>query len=156
MSNRSLSAHVKVTPSTSTLSEELIIVGDVRSKGTLRLDGQVQGNIYCQSLLVSESSQLEGHVFAVEVVVHGRVIGSVQAQSVTLHSGCHVEGDLCYHGLTVEQGAYFNGISRCSISPSESIRAAPQQEPMTEDPERTRLECNDREINERARVLRLT
>jgi cytoskeletal protein CcmA (bactofilin family) len=140
MLDRALAAHVEVMPSTSTLSDELIISGDVRSKGKLRLDGQIQGDIHCQSLLVSTNSQVEGNVFASEeVVVHGRLIGSVQAQSVTLHCGCHVEGDLCYHALTIEQGAYFNGISRCSNSPAEPAQAAPK-ELVLEDVQRTRLE----------------
>ena len=51
---------------------------------------------------------------AEEVVIRGRVIGSVYAPKVTLCSKCYVEGDLFHRGLTIEQGAFFDGMSgRC-------------------------------------------
>jgi len=109
------SAHIqRSTPATSTIGEELMITGNVTSKGEIHLEGTVQGDIHCHSLIVGEKSQIEGSVVAEEVVIWGRVIGSVHAPKLTLRSKCYVEGNLFHRGLTIEQGAFFDGMSgRC-------------------------------------------
>jgi cytoskeletal protein CcmA (bactofilin family) len=42
---------------------------------------------------------------------------SVQALRVTLQSASHVEGDLTYQSLAIEQGAFFDGKSHPSENP---------------------------------------
>ena len=98
-------------PATSKIGEELIITGNVTSKGEIHIDGTVQGEILCHSLTIGDKSQIEGSVVAEEVVIRGRLVGSVHASKVTLHSRCHVEGDVFHRGLTMEQGAVFDGKS---------------------------------------------
>src|SRR3974377_1385733 len=102
---------------TSTIGEELTITGDVTSTGELNLEGNVQGDVHCVSLVLGENSQLEGGVIAEEVMIRGRLIVSVQALRVTLKSNSHVEGDLVHQSLAIEQGAYFEGKSRHSDNP---------------------------------------
>ena len=94
-----------------------MITGNVTSKGEIHLDGQVQGDIHCVSLVLGENSQLEGSAIAEEVVIRGHLIGSVRALRVSLQSTSHVEGDLFYESLAIEQGAYFEGKSRRSDDP---------------------------------------
>jgi cytoskeletal protein CcmA (bactofilin family) len=108
----------------STIGEDLVITGNVTSRGEIQLDGQLHGDIHCVSLVLGESSQLEGGVIAEEVVLRGRLIGSVRARRVTLQSTCHVEGDLVHQSLAIEQGAFFEGKSRRAddpLSPSQEI-----------------------------------
>ena len=80
--------------SISIIGEDLTITGNVTSKGALHLDGQVQGDVHCVALVLSENGQLEGSVVAEDVMVRGRLIGSVRALRVTLQSKSHVEGNL--------------------------------------------------------------
>jgi cytoskeletal protein CcmA (bactofilin family) len=87
--------------SISTISEDLTITGNVTSKGALHLDGQVQGDVHCVALVLGENAQLEGSVVAEDVMVRGRLIGSVHALRVTLQSKSHVEGNLFYKILSI-------------------------------------------------------
>ena len=64
---------------TSTIGEELTITGNVTSTGELNLEGHVQGDIHCVSLVLGRTAQLEGGVIAEDVVIRGRLIGSVRA-----------------------------------------------------------------------------
>jgi cytoskeletal protein CcmA (bactofilin family) len=118
------SAHgLGLTP-ISTIGEELVITGNVSSKGEIHLDGQVRGDIHCYSLVVSEKSQIEGNVVADEVAIRGSIIGSIRALRVALHPQCHVKGDLFHHSLAIAQGAHFDGEARrfedpLSLSPQE-------------------------------------
>ena len=66
--------------SVSTISEDLTITGNVELKGELHLNGQVQGDVHCVALVLEENAQLEGNVVAEDVMVRGRLIGSVRAQ----------------------------------------------------------------------------
>jgi cytoskeletal protein CcmA (bactofilin family) len=95
--------------SISTIGEDLSITGNVTSEGALHLDGQVQGDVRCAALVLGENAQLEGSVVAEEVLVRGRLIGSVRALRVTLQSRSHVEGDLFHKSLSVEQDTHFEG-----------------------------------------------
>ncbi len=89
-----------------------MITGNVTSKSAIHLNGQVRGDIHCISFVLGENAQLEGSVIAEDVVIRGRLIGSVRAIRVTLQSKSHIEGDLLHQTLTIEQGAYFEGKSR--------------------------------------------
>lgn len=96
----------------STIGEDLVITGNVDLKSEIHLEGNVRGDVSCVALVLGESSKLEGNVKAEDVVVRGRLIGSVRASRVMLHSTSHVEGDLHHQSLAIEQGAYFEGQSR--------------------------------------------
>src|SRR6476661_8316810 len=71
--------------SISTIGEDLTINGSVTSQGELHLNGQVQGDVHCVALVLGENAQLEGNVVAEDVMVRGRLIGSVRALKVMLH-----------------------------------------------------------------------
>jgi cytoskeletal protein CcmA (bactofilin family) len=112
--------------SLSIIGEDLLITGDVRSEGEIQLDGQLHGDVHCASLIVSESSQLEGGVVAEDVVIYGRLKGAVRALRVTLQSTSQVEGDLVHQSLVIEPGALFEGKSRRAHAPLSSSPATSQ------------------------------
>ncbi len=101
----------------STIGEDLVIIGNVTSRGEVHVNGRIHGDVHCASLVFAEGSHLEGSAIAEDVIVRGRVIGSVRALRVTLRSGCHVEGDIVHQNLVIEQGAYFGGKSLRSTDP---------------------------------------
>ena len=115
--------------SISTISEDLTITGNVTSTGELHLDGRVQGDVHCVSLVLGENAQLEGNVVAEDVMVRGRLIGSVRALRVMLQSQAHVEGNLFHKSLSIEQGTHFEGESRPSEDPLSSSPEVPTVEP---------------------------
>jgi cytoskeletal protein CcmA (bactofilin family) len=95
----------------STIGEDLKITGNVSSKGEIHLDGEVNGDVSCVALVLGESAKLEGNVIAEDVVVRGRLTGSIRALRVTLQAMCHVEGDIYHQSIALEQGAFFEGRS---------------------------------------------
>ncbi|HEU0017101.1 MAG TPA: polymer-forming cytoskeletal protein [Methyloceanibacter sp.] len=95
----------------STIGEDLKITGNVSSKGEIHVDGEVKGDVSCVALVLGESGRLEGNVIAEDVVIRGRLIGSIRALRVTLQAMCHVEGDVYHQSIALEQGAFFEGRS---------------------------------------------
>ncbi len=115
--------------SISTIGEDLTITGNVTSTGELHLDGRIHGDVHCVSLVLGETAQLEGSVVVEDVIVRGRLIGSVRALRVMLQSQAHVEGNLFHNSLSIEQGTHFEGESRPSENPLTSNPEVPGVEP---------------------------
>lgn len=100
------------TPHGSVIGRDLIVKGDITSKGDLRIDGTVEGNVHCVGLHVGATGSVTGDVAADNVTVEGRVQGSVQSGSVSLRAESVVEGDILSQGLAIDHGAYFDGRAR--------------------------------------------
>lgn len=93
----------------SLLSADLEVIGTVKSDGEIQLDGEVDGNIECKSLVIGSTAVIRGNVLADNVVVRGRVTGHIRALNVSLPETAHVEGDITHQTLEVESGAFING-----------------------------------------------
>jgi len=111
----------KMVPSI--IGEDLTITGNVTSKGEIQVDGEIQGDIHCGSLLLGDKSKVQGSVIAEDVVVRGKVVGSIRGLRVTLQAQSHVEGDIFHQSLAIEQGAYFEGKSRRSDDPMAEVQS---------------------------------
>ncbi len=97
----------------SNISNDLTIIGDVSSRGSVTLDGDIQGNIYCTSLIVTANGSVNGGIIAnQEVVVQGMVKGTIHARRVMLQSSAKVEGDIFHQGIGIEMGTRYDGTLR--------------------------------------------
>lgn len=97
----------------STISNDLTIIGDVSTSGSVTLDGIIEGNIYCTSLTVTKNGRVKGGVVAnQEVTVHGTVTGSIRGRRVRLQSTAKVEGDIFHQGIGIEMGTRYDGTLR--------------------------------------------
>lgn len=121
----------------SVIGEDLIITGNVASKGAFQLDGKIVGHIDCSSLLVGKKAQLLGDVAAEDVIVEGCVIGMIRALRVTLRTSSSVEGDIFHRSIVVEQGAHLKGSSIRCADPLGALRSAPSAK-SRERPQRAR------------------
>ena len=121
----------KLVPSI--IGEDLTVTGNVTSKGEIQVDGTIQGDVQCGSLLLGDKSQITGSVMAEDVVVRGRVVGSIRGLRVTLQAQSHVEGDVYHQSLAIEQGAYFEGKSRRSDDPLAEAKTAAADKPAEAD-----------------------
>jgi cytoskeletal protein CcmA (bactofilin family) len=93
------------------IAEGLKIVGTVTAEGLVEVNGRIEGDLYCTSLVVSPKASISGGVKAERVVVNGRVEGPIHGGEVVLKSRAHVVGDIQHETLAIEQGAYFDGRS---------------------------------------------
>ena len=111
----------KMVPSI--IGEDLTIRGNVTSKGEVQVDGEIEGDIRCGSVLLGDRSRVTGGVAAEDVIVRGHLVGSISGLRITLQAQSHVEGDIFAQSLAIEQGAHFEGKSRRSDNPLAEIEA---------------------------------
>jgi cytoskeletal protein CcmA (bactofilin family) len=122
-------AHDSSPVSISTIGEDLTITGDVTSKGELHVNGRIQGDVHCVALVLGENAQLEGSVVAEQVMVRGRLIGSIRGLTVTLEASSYVEGNVFHKSLSIEQGTHFEGESHPSEDPLSASPEVPTVDP---------------------------
>ena len=108
----------------SILGPDLTVNGDLISKGELRVDGEVQGDIRGVRVVIGETARITGGVVAEDVIILGHVMGSVRGVRVSLQSASHVEGDVYHQALVMEQGAFFEGRSRRADNPMADLPTA--------------------------------
>jgi cytoskeletal protein CcmA (bactofilin family) len=98
-------------PSGTVIAKGLKIVGSVTAEGLVEVNGQIDGELHCTSLVIARGAHVNGTVAAERVVVDGKVDGPIQAKEVVLKSQAHVVGDIHHQSLSVERGAFFDGRS---------------------------------------------
>jgi cytoskeletal protein CcmA (bactofilin family) len=93
------------------IAEGLKIVGSVTAEGLVEVNGQIDGELHCTSLIVSRKAHVTGAIAAERVLVDGKVEGPIKGGEVILKSQAHVIGDIQHQSLAIEKGAYFEGRS---------------------------------------------
>jgi cytoskeletal protein CcmA (bactofilin family) len=83
------------------IAEGLKIVGSVTAEGLVEVNGQIEGEVHCTSLIISRKAHVVGTIQAERVVVDGTVEGPIQGGSVMLK----------HQSLAIESGAFFDGRS---------------------------------------------
>lgn len=85
--------------------------GDINSKGIVRIDGKVTGNITVQGdLFLGDSSFVKGDVSASNIHASGSVEGNIfTSGQLKLLSTSRVIGDLQVKSLVCEEGSSFDG-----------------------------------------------
>ena len=93
----------------SVIGPDIEIDGDLVATADLHLDGKVDGDIKCATLVQGEASEITGNVVADNARIAGRVKGSISAGVLVILSTARLEGDVTYGSLTIEVGAQVDG-----------------------------------------------
>lgn len=96
--------------------------GKLYCKGSTRIGGRIDGEIISEGLLIlEEEAVVNADIQADEIVVQGKVQGTVKAHSrVELSASCTFSGDVATPSLVIEEGARFNG--RSTMEPEASAQ----------------------------------
>ena len=106
-----MSAEV-VQPSGGVITSSLLIKGEIQGREDLYIDGEVEGNIdlHNHNLVIGPNGRVRANVFAKDVVIHGKVDGSVTGENkVELKKSALLNGDILTQRIVIEDGAFFKG-----------------------------------------------
>ena len=105
--------------------------GNVVSAGSLRVDGQVKGQINADGdVMLSPQSQVEADIRAQNVAVAGRFKGTIMVKGrAEITRGGRVDGDITSKTLVVEDGAVFQGQSIMDQQAQQGAPHAPPAKP---------------------------
>lgn len=108
----------------SVLGADTTIKGDITASADLHIDGHVEGDIACTSLVQGESSEITGAITAESARLAGTVRGSITTRELVILKTARIHGDVHYDALTIEQGAQVDG----RLSPRGAAIAADTSE----------------------------
>jgi cytoskeletal protein CcmA (bactofilin family) len=125
----------RATPATtpSTTAEGVVvigkgtrIVGEITQCAKLEIQGEVEGTIIADSLIVRESGVVKGELQATQAEIHGNVRGRLDVRDVLDVRGTgRVEGELSYGRLAVAMGGFISGTVSGETEAAQSGTVAP-------------------------------
>jgi len=95
------------------------ITGDVSFKDTMRIDGQFDGNLNGDHLIISSSGRVLGDVVANSCVCYGQIVGNLTLERLQVKQGGKIDGTVTTVDLEVESGAVLIGEIR---QPKKELR----------------------------------
>jgi len=93
----------------SIIASDVEIVGNLAAKVDIHIDGSVQGDIACGSIVQGSDSNIIGKIIAENARLAGTVNGSIEARDLIIEASASISGDIQYETLTIEQGSKVEG-----------------------------------------------
>lgn len=121
------------------IGETMKIKGEVTSRETLQLNGELEGQVELDGrLTVGPKGKASANIKAKEVDVAGSVQGNIDAsERIVLRKGANLVGDVRTAGIVIEDGAYFKGnvdIIRAEVPRPAASPAVSAPRPVTATP----------------------
>lgn len=93
----------------SVIGADVVVTGNVVAKGDLHIDGRIEGDVTCASLVLGESGHIAGAIIADDARLCGEVSGSITARALVIEKTARTTGDVTYENLGMEAGARAEG-----------------------------------------------
>ena len=99
---------------TSLLSKEVILEGDIQGSENLQVEGKFKGTIkIAGDVYVGTTGVIEAEIEADNVVIQGQINGNVTARKqLQIQSTGKLMGDCTVHSIDIKEGALFEGRSK--------------------------------------------
>jgi len=93
----------------SVIGGDVVVTGNIAATVDLHLDGRVDGDVSCASLVQGKDSIVHGAVTAETARLAGTVEGSISAKNLVVLASARITGDVSYETLTIEPGGQVQG-----------------------------------------------
>lgn len=93
----------------SVIGHDVVISGNVRAGADLHIDGSVEGDVDCGSLIQGAESRIIGNIRAETARITGHVAGRVAVRQLTVDRTARITGDVEYENIAIENGATIDG-----------------------------------------------
>lgn len=116
-----VNSNSKTSPSLNMISEGTRLKGSLSSKNDIRISGNLNGEINCESkLIVTSSALIEGDLHSVDADIAGKVDGTIKVSNkLVVRQSAIIGGDVYTKTLVVEEGARINGACKMGESKKE-------------------------------------
>lgn len=102
--------------------------GDITVKGALRIDGEVEGTVTADSLIVGEKAYIKGDINAKNANIGGRIEGNIYAEDlVEIGSKSYINGNITTGKISIAEGGIYNGKITMDKKPSKIVDFQPDQ-----------------------------
>ena len=109
----------------SVIAADVEITGTIKSAGSVRLDGKLDGELSCSAdAVIGKDAKIKGNLSVNSASIEGTINGNVTAKDrIEMKSTACVTGDIRAKRLAVEDGVTF--IGRSEVNPSGTPISSP-------------------------------
>jgi len=94
---------------TSMIGSDIVVTGNIEAQVDLHIEGRVQGDVRCATLILGENSEVKGSIYADRVRGSGKVDGAIECKDLAVEATAQVTGDVLYERLRVANGGIVEG-----------------------------------------------
>ena len=108
-----------------------VVTGEIVSKGTVHIEGTVQGRVECEdTIVIQESGQVRADLIAGQIIISGSVEGNTFAhERLEITNQGKVVGNITAPRISIADGVIFEG--QCTMKPVGQVQA-PEREGQAE------------------------
>ena len=97
-------------PISTIIGADIKITGDISGDTAIRIDGMVEGNVtVTKGVILGEKSSVRGNLKANDIVIYGKLNGTIHAAALHLKASGEVNGDINVDVVEIEAGGKYNG-----------------------------------------------
>lgn len=112
----------------SVVGADIVITGNVTASNDLHIDGRVEGDITCASLIQGPESRIGGVITADTARLAGTVDGTVRVKNLTIDRTARINGDVEYDQITIETGGHIDGrLKHMAVIAEQAAKAVPME-----------------------------
>lgn len=99
------------------------IQGNLTTKGDIRIDGKITGDVISKAkVVVGSLGEVKGNIYAYAAEISGIVAGNVAVgENLFLKNTAKVNGNISSNKLVIENGADFNGFCQTGVTDTSFI-----------------------------------
>ena len=94
------------------IDKDMIIRGDTKVSGGVRLDGKIYGNFKVSNIdnsgmiVMGSESLVKGNILSNHIIIDGKVIGNIKSSEyIEINSNAEIHGDIEYNNIEIHAGA---------------------------------------------------
>jgi cytoskeletal protein CcmA (bactofilin family) len=93
----------------SVIGADILVTGNIEAEVDLHIEGRVQGDVRCATLILGENSSVVGSIYAERVRVSGTVDGAIETTDLAVEGSARVKGEVTYSRLRIGNGGIIEG-----------------------------------------------
>ena len=94
----------------SLVGETLQIEGDMKSSGSVDVAGLINGNVFANEMVITETGSIRGSLEVRKVEINGHMDGKIVADTIIIGKNAVIKGDILFKStLKAEEGADIDG-----------------------------------------------
>lgn len=97
---------IKENPSI--ISKDLDIIGDLKSKGSIEIEGHIKGDIEADMVSIREDGKVVGNIKTKILNIKGYFNGIITCEKINISDTAKITGEISYVSLSADYGANIN------------------------------------------------
>jgi cytoskeletal protein CcmA (bactofilin family) len=117
-----MGAHEKEVAPSTVIGADIKVTGNIEASADLMVEGKVEGDVRCRSLILGESGMINGNIFSERARISGSLEGSIETGDLAIEATGMIKGEATYARLKVAPGGTVDGNMKCKKANEQKLQ----------------------------------